>query len=145
MANVASLLKEEITRLARKEIRSEIEGLRKASAHYRSDIAALKKRIAVLEQQVSRLGKAASRTTDVESNQEVSGKIRFSAKGFKTLRERLGLTASATGALLGVSGQTIYSWETGRSRPRKHHLERLAYLRKMSKRDVDAVIRQLAG
>ncbi|MDZ4073711.1 MAG: hypothetical protein U1E04_03055 [Hylemonella sp.] len=46
MANFASLLKTEISRIARKEIRAETEILKKASAQYRSDIAALKRRLA---------------------------------------------------------------------------------------------------
>jgi DNA-binding transcriptional regulator YiaG len=145
MANIASLLKEEITRLARKEIRAEIEGLKKASTHYRSDIAALKKRIAVLEQQVSRLGKSIPKTPRIEAEPEEGARLRYSAKGVKTLRERLGLTAGAAGALLGVSAQTIYSWEAGNSRPRKQQLERLAFLRKMGKRDVEDALKQLAG
>jgi hypothetical protein len=37
--NIASVLKEEIARVARKEVRSETENLKKASAQYRSEIA----------------------------------------------------------------------------------------------------------
>jgi len=43
MANIASLLKSEISRIARKEVRAETQTLKKASAQYRSDIAALKR------------------------------------------------------------------------------------------------------
>ena len=57
MANIGTLLKEEISRLTRKELRIETQSLKKASAQYRSDIAALKRRTAELEQQLSRLGK----------------------------------------------------------------------------------------
>ncbi len=145
MANIASLLKEEITRLARKEIRGEIEGLRKASTHYRAEIAALKRRIAALEQQVSRLGKAAPKAAELEAEPEGGARVRFVAKGFKSLRQRLGLTASAMGALLGVSTQTIYGWEAGNARPRRQQLERIAVLRGMGKREVAAMLRQLAG
>lgn len=38
MAQFAQILKSEIVRLARKEIRSEVQSLRKAAAQYRSDI-----------------------------------------------------------------------------------------------------------
>ncbi len=144
LANVASLLKDEITRLARKEIRGEIEGLKKASAHYRSEIAALRRRIATLEQQVSRLGKASPRR-EVKVEPETHAKVRFTVKGFKTLRQRLGLTANAMGALLDVSAQTIYSWEAGNSHPRRQQLERIAVLRGMGKREVDGILKQLAG
>ena len=46
MPNIAALLKSEITRVARKEIRAEIESLRKAVSAQRSAIAALKREIA---------------------------------------------------------------------------------------------------
>lgn len=144
MANIASLLKDEITRLARREIRGEIEGLKKASAHYRSEIAALKRRIAALEQQVSRLGKSVPSAAAVKAEPGTGVKVRFSAKGFKTLRQRLGLTANAIGSLLGVSAQTIYGWEAGNSRPRRQQLERIAVLRGMGKREVDAILKQRA-
>ncbi len=144
MANITSLLKDEITRLARKEIRREIEGLKKASANYRSDIAALKRRIAALEQQQSRLGKSGAKAAQVKAEPEAHAKVRFSAKGFQSLRQRLGLTAQSIGTLLGVSAQTIYSWEAANSRPRRQQLERIAALRGMGKREVDAILKQAA-
>lgn len=144
MANIASLLKDEISRLARKETRNEIEGLKRASAHYRSEIAALKRQVATLEQQVRRLGKAAPRAAQANAEPQASTKIRFTVRGFKSLRQRLGLTASLMGALLGVSGHTIYAWEAGNSRPRRAQLERIAALRGMGKREVGGILRQLA-
>ncbi len=57
MPNIATVLKEEIARVARKETRADTQQLKKASAHYRSDIATLKRRIAALEKLVGRLGK----------------------------------------------------------------------------------------
>jgi DNA-binding transcriptional regulator YiaG len=145
MPNIATVLKDEITRLARKEIRSEIEGIKKASTQHRSEIAALKRRIATLEQQVSRLDKSAAKSAEVKASPEVGSKVRFIAKGFITLRKRLGLTAETIGSLLGVSAQTIYNWEAGNSRPREQQLVRIAVLRGMGKRDVETILKQLAG
>ena len=145
MANIASVLKEEITRLARKELRSETESLKKASALYRSEIAALKRRTASLEQQLSRLEKSASKNAVVQVNPEETTKARFTANGFKTLRQRLGLTAEAIGTLLDVSAQTIYSWEAGNTRPREQQMVRIVMLRGMGKRDVDSIMQNLAG
>ena len=45
MANIATVLKQEITRLVRKELKTETEALKKASSRYRSEIAELKRRI----------------------------------------------------------------------------------------------------
>jgi len=143
MANIASVLKEEIVRLARKELRNETEGLKKASAQYRSEIAALKRRMATLEQQVSRLEKSPTKSPVVKANPEVATSARFVAKGFKTLRQRLGLTAEVIGALLGVSAQTIYSWEAGNSKPRQQQMVRIVMLRGMGKREVEAILQEL--
>ena len=54
MSNVASVLKEEIARVARKEIRRETSSLKKSSTTYRSEIAALKRRVHELERQLRR-------------------------------------------------------------------------------------------
>lgn len=143
MANVASVLKEEITRLARKELRSETEGLKKASAQYRAEIAALKRRMATLEQQVLRLEKSPTKSPEVKANPEAATSARFVAKGFKTLRQRLGLTAEVIGALLGVSAQTIYSWEAGISKPRQQQMVRIVMLRGMGKREVETILQEL--
>lgn len=145
MANIASVLKEEITRLSRKEVRGETDKLRKASAQYRSEIAALKRRTAVLEQQVSRLVKLLNRQAEVKAESHESTKARFTAKGFKSLRKRLGLTAEATATLLGVSAQTIYNWETGSSNPREQQMEKIVMLRGMGKKEAASMLQNLAG
>ncbi len=54
MPNIASVLKEEIARLVRKELRGETEGLKKTSSRYRSEIASLKRRIEAQEKQIYR-------------------------------------------------------------------------------------------
>src|SRR4051812_6605633 len=58
MSNVASVLKEEISRISRREIRRETSSLKKSSTTYRSDIAALKRRVLELERQLRRVGGA---------------------------------------------------------------------------------------
>ncbi|GAB3498074.1 hypothetical protein GCM10027399_22780 [Curvibacter fontanus] len=57
MANFSSQLKAEISRIARKEIRAETQALKKASAQYRTDIAALRRRIAEQDRVIARLRK----------------------------------------------------------------------------------------
>ncbi len=62
--------------------------------------------------------------------------MRFRAPGFASLRKRLGLSAQEMGRLIGVTGQTIYAWEAGKSRPRASQLETIARVRKLGKREV---------
>ena len=57
MPNIASVLKEEVTRLARKEVRAATAALKKAVVAYRADIAELKRRSGALEKQLRRLAR----------------------------------------------------------------------------------------
>jgi DNA-binding transcriptional regulator YiaG len=134
MPNIASVMKGEILRLARKEVRKEIESLKNAAAQFRSDIASLKRTVAGLERLVARHEKSSPREMKpLDGSGDASG-VRFSAKGFASHRKRLGLSASEMGALLGVSAQTVYHWESGKTKPRKQQVVAVASLRKMGKR-----------
>ncbi len=143
MANIATVLKDEISRLSRKEVRGETDTLKKSSAQYRSDIASLKRRVEALEKQVSRLAKIVSVPTVASSSPEIKSRARFTAKGFKTLRQRLGLSAEVLAGLLDVSPATIYSWEAGKSKPRETQLVKIITIRGMGKKDVAAIIKNL--
>ena len=94
-----------------------------------------------LEKQLKRIEKIIPNQKPIdESKPEVSSNIRFTAKGFKTLRQRLGISAADTGRLLGVSGQTVYAWETGSSRPRKQQMANIIKLRALGKKEVEALL-----
>ena len=144
MANIASVLKEEISRIARKELRSETDNLKKASGRYRSEIAALKRRIAELEQQVARLAKTACRPAPAAPVEEPASRSRYSPKVLRTQRERLGLSAAELARMFDVSAQTIYNWEAGTTRPKPVQIAAIATLRKLGKREVQAILEQLA-
>jgi DNA-binding transcriptional regulator YiaG len=144
MANIASLLKSEISRVARKEVRGETAGLKKAVSSYRSEIAALKRRALALEAQVRRLGKAAAQSAPAEAPDDAPARAqRFSPKGLASQRKRLGLSAQECGLLVGASGQSIYNWEDGKARPRAKHLQALAALRAMGKKPAAARLSEL--
>lgn len=134
MPNIATILKEEIARLARKELRSELEGIKKASAQYRTQIAAMKRQVVTLEKQVARIEKKGPKKASFEPETEVAATFRFSAKRFATQRQKLGVSAGVMGTLIGVSAQTIYNWEAGKSRPRQQQLAAIAAVRGMGKR-----------
>lgn len=137
MPNLATALKEEVTRLARKELRGETGTLKKSSARYRSEIAGLKRRIALLEQQVGRLARMAAKGSGGSAPPATEGRsVRFSAAGLKKLREKRGLSAATLGKLLGVTAQTIYNWEAGTTRPGREQLAALAAVRALGKREI---------
>jgi len=135
MANIASLLKTEIARVARKQVRAETSVLKTAVGTYRAEIASLKRRAQALESEVRRLSKAQARTETVEAPTEPERKLRFAAKGLASQRKRLGLSAADCGLLLGTSGQSIYNWEEGKARPRARFLAAIAALRTLGKKE----------
>jgi DNA-binding transcriptional regulator YiaG len=144
MPNFASAFKDEIVRLAKKEIRAETESLKKASAQQRSEISSLKKQVAVLEKAVVKLNKAANAGKAAKADPAKATRVRFSVKGLVTLRKRLGLTAADLGTLLGVSAQTVYNWEAEKSRPRQQQVAAFAALRGIGKRQAKARLKELA-
>lgn len=143
MPNIATVLKEEIARLVRRELRGETESLKKASSRYRTDIAALKRRVEALEKQISRLEKLSAKNVSPAAETESGTKLRFKPQGVLAQRTRLELSAREMGALVGVSAQTIYNWEAGTSRPKAEQLAGLAAVRKMGKREVRAQLEQM--
>jgi DNA-binding transcriptional regulator YiaG len=152
MPNLATVFKAEITRLARKEVRGNTDGLKKAIATQRSEIVDLKRRIKDLEATVKRLakgtdsnqGRARPDTSSETSESEPAG-LRFRAKGMAANRKRLGLSAADFGLLVGATGQSIYAWESGKAKPRPQALAAIAALRGIGKRDVEARLASLKG
>ncbi len=137
--NLVAALKVEITRVARKEVRAEVNALKKSVAGHRSDIAALKRQIAEIKKQNRQFEKGIRRMPTPPVAQEVApNNLRFRPAGLASHRKRLGLSAQAMGRLLGVSGQSVTAWETGKTMPRRSQLPVIAEVRKMSKRDAEA-------
>lgn len=117
MPNIGALLKEEIARACRREIRQQVEPVKKASAAYRREIAALKRQVATLERQAATLEKRTTKLAPKAPVVDPDRPVRFVAKGLASLRARLGLSAEDFGLLIGVSDQSIYNWEKGKSTP----------------------------
>jgi DNA-binding XRE family transcriptional regulator len=134
MPNIASLLKTEISRVARKEVRADTMGLKKALGVCRAEIAALKRRAQALEFALRRLSKAHAKAP-VEVQAQPAQKLRFTAKGLAAQRRRLGLSAQDCGLLVGASGQSIYNWEDGKALPQARHLPAIAALRTLGKKE----------
>jgi DNA-binding transcriptional regulator YiaG len=127
------------------EIRRQTNVLRKASAQYRKDIAEMKRRVSDLQRRVSPLEKQVLKDVPPQVAEVDARRVRFTAQGLRSQRQRLGLSAGDCGKLIGVTDQTIYNWEHETARPRKDQLARIASLRHTGKRDAYARLEQLAG
>lgn len=135
MPNIASVLKDEIRRLAKKEVKAQVVATKRAVARYRSEIAGLKRTLGQQEKQIKLLQKQAPQQGAATAEEEPLESVRFSARSVKAQRSRLGLSAADYGKLIGVSGLTVYNWEHGVSRPRKAQLAALVAVRGIGKRE----------
>jgi DNA-binding transcriptional regulator YiaG len=138
--NITTLLKSEMARLARKELKAEVEPLRKALTAHRSAMAKMKREIAALAREVKGLRKHAGRP-DTAARPPRDGDDaghRFSAKGLASHRKKLGFSREQYATLVGVSAQSIYKWERGEARPRQAQLAALVQARGLGKRQAVA-------
>ena len=141
MSNIASVLREEISRISRKEIRRETASLKKSSTTHRSEIAALKRRVQELERQLRRVGRGGQSSPPPAANEDsISPGTRFSARSMAAQRKRLGLSAAECGLLIGASAQSIYNWEEGKARPRAQHLPAIFALRNLGRRQASEIL-----
>jgi len=140
MPNLATVLKAEFIRLAKRELRVHVDGLKKSATSCRSEIAALKRRVADLEKQLARAERAARRripAAGTEEGGDASGTpLRFRPAGMAANRRRLGLSAADFGKLVGATGQSVYLWESGKAKPKPKALAAIAALRGIGKREV---------
>jgi DNA-binding transcriptional regulator YiaG len=146
MPNIGVLLKSEITRLSKKTAKAYVQPLHGSVAAHRRSLAAMKRQIAALEKEIAQLRRAGgkgsvakARSNDAET---VNGgaPLRFQARGLRSLRSRLGLSAEDFGKLAGVSGQSVYNWESEKTVPRRSQLAALAKLRGLGKREVTKML-----
>jgi DNA-binding XRE family transcriptional regulator len=138
MANIATFLREEISRLSRREIRKHVQPLRKATATYRREIASLKRAIVALQRRANALAKSAIAQSEPAAQEDAAPPLRFVAKGLRSLRARLDLSAADLAKLIGVSQQSVYNWEAKKTVPRREQVTAIAGLRALGKREARA-------
>ena len=92
MSNITVVLREEISRLARKEIKNQTEALRKASSEHRKKIAEMKRQVSELQRKVTFLEKQVPKKMQPKVGEDDTGNFRFSARGLHSNRKRLGLS-----------------------------------------------------
>ena len=132
MPNFNAAFKSEVARLARKEIRDLVGATKTATSQHRRDIAALKKEVASLNKKVASLEiRERKRLSEAPAT---ATRIRFSSKRLHAHRTRLGLSAADYGLLVGVTGETIYNWESGKGKPSGEKLAAWSAVRDMGVR-----------
>ncbi len=135
MPDLAAVMKEEIRRLARKEIKAETATAKRSVAQHRKDITALKRQVADLTRDVAYLRKQELKRVATAPASEPAVTPRFSPGWVEAHRHRLQFSAADYGQLVGVSALTIYNWEKGKTKPGRPQLAAWAEVRTLGKRD----------
>lgn len=137
MPNIASVLKEEIRRLARKEAKAMVAPLQKALAAERKAVSALKKQVAANAKAAGKaVRQVASKAVPVDAT--AKGRATSTADGWRkdtvrATRKSLGLTQGQFAELVGVSQITVSFWETGRSTPRRAQQDKVLAARELGR------------
>jgi DNA-binding transcriptional regulator YiaG len=146
MTTLALALKDEIRRLARKEIKAQTSRTARAVTQYRREIARLKRQQREHEKKIAFLEAQTRKTLQTPAAvAELNGDARFSARSVKAQRQRTGLSAADYAKLVGVSPLTIYNWEHNKTRPRQEQFASLVVLRGLGKREAQAKLALLAA
>lgn len=140
MANLTNVLKEEMQRIARREIKQTTEKLRKDLIALKRLVNEQKRKIVVLESRSRKIAtKSAPATRPAAVGEKPVRGIRVNATVLKSLRSRLDISQQELAKLIGASTQTVSNWETstGRLQVRKDSVkEALASVKRMKKKDV---------
>ena len=143
MGKVEGIIKSEIVRLAKREIR-------KISVPLGRDVWALKNAVSQLRKAVLTL----QRITDSQQKELGKGKValeaapeevrvsRFSPRLIRSLRGHLGITQKELATLSGVSIGAVHQWEQGKFRPNEKNKAVMVALRKLGHREVRKVLEE---
>lgn len=137
MGKLEGIIKSEMMRLAKREVR-------KVSVPLGSDVRSLKRVVSQLRKAVLTL----QRITAIHQKELEKGKVlleaapeevkvsRFSPRLIRSLRGHLGITQKELAILTGVTVGAIHQWESGQFKPSMKKKAVMVALRKLGRREV---------
>jgi DNA-binding transcriptional regulator YiaG len=141
MAKLEMILKAEIVRLSKREMRKVTVPLGREVRSLKSMVSHLRKTVSLLEKFAARQqSQMASDRSRLQAAPEEMKKARFSPRLIRLLRKRLRITQRELAALAGVTVGAIYQWEQGLFEPRDDKKGALVALRKLGRREVKRLL-----
>jgi DNA-binding transcriptional regulator YiaG len=140
MPDIARVLREEVQRLAKRQVKAGLAPLKRDNVRLKKHVANLRRELTALTRTSRELlakVTAVVATKETEVATERAATLRPTSKSLARLRRRLGLTQVEFGKLLGVSGQAVLNWESkgSRVRMRSANLAALAGIQTIGKRE----------
>lgn len=145
MTTFSDAFRSEVVRMARKELKPELQGMRKALTSHRSEIAALKREVKALTSQLKAAQRAAKATAAPVKDEPAPArkggrKWVFKPEALTAKRAELGITAKDMAKLLEASPLSLSKWESGKANPRAAQLERIRNVLGLGKRMALAIL-----
>ena len=142
MGKIETVMKSEIVRLARKEVRAVCRRLSRDVRRAKRTVSQLRKVVLALEK-VATLWHEQVRAQQalLQAPDDEVKAARFSPGLIRKLRTRLGLSQQELGTLVGVTPVSVGFWEQGKTRPAGPKRTALVALRKRGKREVRALLK----
>ena len=143
MAKIEGIIKSEITRLAKREVRSFFLPLKREVRQIGVRLSGLSKGVASLNRMSKELHLGEARPKLEATTEEVKAS-RLTPERISRLRRKLGISQREMGMLTGASLGAVQSWEKGKFRPKGEKKAALVALRKMKKGEVKKLLGEKA-
>jgi len=143
MGKVEAIIKSEIVRLAKREMRKVAAPLRRDVRTLKSAVSQLRKTVISLERFIALQKKEWGEKTPLRAAPEEVETSRLSPRLIRSLRRRLGLSQRDLARLAGVTPLAVYQWESGAFKPKKEKKSMLVALRKLGRRDAKKLLEEI--
>ena len=135
MGKLEGIIKDEIIRLAKREMRMKFVPLRRDVRSLKITVSQLRKSVSGLQRFVSQQERQMSPKPVPEVTPEDMKKARFSPRLIKSLRKHLGVSQREMAKLAGVTVGAVFKWEKGKFEPKDDKKKILIGLRKLGRQN----------
>ena len=143
MPDLGKALREEMSRVAGRELRNALSPLNEQIRNLEQEVSALRSQIAGEQETAAKSSGKPSGNAPAAAKAQTAA-IRITPASIKKHRKRLRLSQAQMGKLLRVSAITILNWEQGKSKPRAANREAIAELRGMGRKDAELTLAGLS-
>ena len=140
MGKLEGIIKDEIIRLAKREMRMKFVPLRRDVRSLKITASQLRKSVLALQRVVSQQEKQMGTKPVPEVTPEDMKNARFSPRLIKSLRKHLGVSQRDMAKLAGVTVGAVFLWEKGKFEPKEDKKKVLVSLRKLGRQNAKKLL-----
>lgn len=141
MGKIESIIKSEILRLTKRELRAAFLPLKREVRGIKLRLSRLSKTFKPIDRLArEQIRQDEEKKLQLEASMEEAKSSRFTPERIRLLRKKLGISQKNLGILAGVTMGAVASWEKGKFRPNLNKKAILVAIRKIRKRDVNKIL-----